>query len=157
MDARSRLWIPLALSLLVFACASPPPPPPKPTVVTATFVAKENINPDARGRPSPVVVRLYELKAVAAFNGGDFFSIYDKETATLGGDLVAREEFTLRPGEQRTLTRTLQNDTRTLAVVAAFRDLERAQWRAVTAVPLNQTTPVTITFDDKRVIIAVRP
>ena len=40
-----------------------------------------------------------ELKSLAAFNSADFFSIYDKESETLGGDLNGKEELRLKPGE----------------------------------------------------------
>src|ERR1700680_2089380 len=127
MDARTWLRVPLAILLGLSACASPPPPP-KPTTITAALDAHANVNPDARGRPSPVVVRFYELKSLAAFDAADFFSMFDRDKETLGAELVAREEFNLRPGEKRPLARTLQLDTRYIGVVAAFRDLERSQW-----------------------------
>ena len=52
-------WLIVAAGLA--ACASPPPPPPKPTVIQATIETRPTSNPDARGRPSPVVLRFYEL------------------------------------------------------------------------------------------------
>ncbi|MCB1945044.1 MAG: type VI secretion system lipoprotein TssJ, partial [Thauera sp.] len=73
--------------------------------------------------------------------------------ATLGADLVARDELQLRPGETRTLQRTLQPDTREIGVVAAFRDLERAQWRATHVVVPNQTQAVTIQLEARAVRI----
>lgn len=158
MNAGGMLRVVCAAIVLLSACASPPPPPPKPTVIVATLYAKENVNPDRNGRPSPVVVHFYELKTLAAFNAADFDSIIKREKEVLGADLVAREEQIMKPGgDWKIGPRTLHNDTRNLAVVAEFRDLDRAQWRAVTAVPLNQTTTLTITFDDKRVVIALRP
>src|SRR5262245_55744080 len=64
-------------------------------------------NPDQHGRPSPVVVRVYELKGVGAFNSSDFFSLFDKEAETLGSELIGREEYDLRPGENRPYQRQL--------------------------------------------------
>ena len=97
--------------------------------------------------------RIYELKTDAAFGRADFFSLWDGESATLGADLVARDELQLRPGETRTLQRTLQPDTREIGVVAAFRDLERAQWRAPHVVVPNQTQAVTIQLEARAVRI----
>src|SRR5207249_3614821 len=120
-----------------------------------TLDAHANVNPDARGRPSPVIVRFYELKSLAAFNAADFFSMFDRDKETLGAELVAREEFDLRPGEKRPLARTLQPDTRYIGVVAAFRDLERSQWRASAAVPPNKASTVDVRLDDKSVSVAL--
>ena len=135
------------------ACASPPPPPPppKPTIIQVAVDAQANVNPDSRGRPSPVVVRFYELKSLATFNDADFFSIYERDKETLGTDMLAREEFQLMPGDKRQFQRPTQPDTRYVGVVAAFRDLERAQWRATQVVPLHQTTPMVIKLDGSRV------
>ena len=96
----------LILALVLSAgCAEAPP---KPTVVQASLNASESLNPDIRGRASPVVVRILELKSLAAFQRGDFFSLWDRESETLGAELVSRDEILMRPGEQRQLKRTLQ-------------------------------------------------
>ena len=127
-------------SLALAACgakpilAPAPIPPPKPKVLTLDVLAAANLNPSASGRSSPVVVRIYELKAVAPFESADFVSLFDKDQSTLGGDVIARDEFVLSPGESMAIKRDLTADSKFIAVMAAFRDLERAKWRAV--VPL---------------------
>jgi type VI secretion system protein VasD len=115
------------------------------------------VNPDAHGRASPVVVRVYELTSPAIFNTADFFSLYERDRETLGPELVAVEELQLVPGEKRALDRTLQPTTRHLAVTAAFRQIERAQWRATMPVPLNKTTAVTVRLDGVTVSITAAP
>jgi type VI secretion system protein VasD len=109
-------------------CASGPRPT-LPTDLAVAVVASARANPDVRGRPSPVVVRIYELKTPALFSAADFFSLNDKEQATLGSDLLHREEIVVSPGEIRELKRKISGDARTLAVVVAYRDLERSVWR----------------------------
>ena len=94
-----------------------------PPLVQGTIKAEPAVNPDRGGRPSPIVVRVYELKAVAAFNGADFFALYDKEQETIGGDLVGREEFLLQPSESRQYRRQFQPDTKFIGVIGAYRDL----------------------------------
>ncbi|TAH48699.1 MAG: type VI secretion system lipoprotein TssJ [Betaproteobacteria bacterium] len=139
-----------ALSLLS-ACGSAPP---KPTVIEAAVEAADDLNPDSRARASPVVVRLFELKSDAAFNRADFFSLWDRETQTLGADQLAREELQLRPGERKRFERTLQPDTRHVAVIAAFRDLERARWRASAAVVPHQKQPITIKVESRAITLS---
>src|SRR6516225_1133771 len=82
----------LVLGALVAGCAAPPPPKPVVTQVSLTLTAAADANPDARGRASPLAVRVYVLKTPGAFQSTDFFTLYDKDVATLGADLIQREE-----------------------------------------------------------------
>ena len=126
------LW---PLAALVAGCAKPPPPPkPVVTPVAMTLTAAADANPDARGRASPLSVRVYALKSTGAFDSADFFTLFEKDQATLGAELVQREELLLRPGESKKLEMTLPADAKALGVIAAYRDLERARWREVRAV-----------------------
>jgi type VI secretion system protein VasD len=118
--------------------------PAKPPLLRIGVEARSDANPDRRGRPSPVLVRVYELKSLSVFNGADYFALNEQDDQVLGKDLVAREEFALRPGETRVLERALQPDTRFLGVVAGFRDLEKAQWRAAYALPAKRKKRVTV-------------
>ena len=86
---------------LLAACGTKPPPPPKPTLVKGTLKASAGLNPSVTGRASPLQVRVYELKAPAAFNSADFMSLYQGDQAALGADMLSREEMTLQPNESR--------------------------------------------------------
>lgn len=133
----------------------PPPPPPVPKVLWVELQAAADVNPDGRGRPSPVVVRVYELKASAPFESADFLSLYDKDQSVLGGDLVARDEFTLSPGQSTTLRR-VASDSRFLAVMAAFRDLDSGRWRAVVPLAAGLDNLYTVRLEQARVQILKR-
>jgi type VI secretion system protein VasD len=142
---RHSLAIAIAPFLVWFGgCAKPPPPPPPPTVIKVTLAADPAVNPDGHGRPSPIVLRLYELKTVAAFGRADFFSLWDREKDTLGAELVARDEVQLRPGESRTIERPAGADAQQLAVVAAYRDIERADWRGAIALRQHEVNAVAV-------------
>jgi len=119
-----------------------------PAKLKGEMSAGAQLNPDARKRASPVVVRVFELKASAQFESADFVSLFEREAQALGPDLVAREEFVMRPGEKRTLDKKLSPDTKFIGVMVAFRELERARWRAVIPVAINRTNEVTISLDD---------
>jgi type VI secretion system protein VasD len=137
----------LAISLvLVSGCTTP-------TILRIALVADAGVNPDINGRPSPIVVKLYEMKSLAAFNSADFFSLFNKDQDTLGAELVAREDLQLRPAENRKIERQIQDETRYFGVVAAFRDLERARWRAAITVPEHKKTPVTIQIGARSISI----
>lgn len=118
-------------------CATPPP---KPLVVPDRelqigIVADAALNLDPRNRPAPLVVRVYVLRAQVNFLAADFFALFERDQATLGNDLLSREELQLRPGESRRLTRELKAEARALGVFAAYRDLEGAVWRALATLP----------------------
>ena len=141
----------LLLGLLLAAgCGSSPP------LLRGTIAVDSNVNPDRAGRPSPIVVRVYELKSVAAFNGADFFALFDNEQATLSGELVGREEFQLQPAETRQYLRQLQPDTKFIGVVAAFRDLEQARWRQTSPVPKKSKPSITIGLQARAVTVTVK-
>jgi type VI secretion system protein VasD len=130
--------------------------PPKPSVAELSFIIDANVNPDASGRPSPVLVRIYELRSVAAFNRADFFSLYERDKEQLGPELVSRDELPLMPGGKPQAITTLRSDTRYVGVVAAFRDIERARWRASTPIFVNQTTRMEIKLDRNEVAIRLQ-
>ncbi|MET0335398.1 MAG: type VI secretion system lipoprotein TssJ [Rhizobacter sp.] len=126
-----------------------------PATLSATVVASAQVNPDARRRPSPVVVRVFELKAPTLFEQADFVSLFERDQATLAAELVSREEFVLRPGDSKPITKPLAPETKFIGVMAAFRELERARWRAVVPVAVGKKNVITIDLDGI-VIKAVR-
>ncbi|QYZ67385.1 MAG: type VI secretion system lipoprotein TssJ [Gammaproteobacteria bacterium (ex Lamellibrachia satsuma)] len=142
---RSRhllLFFALMVSLFFAGCGEKKAPPP--TQLSAKFIASLHVNPNAEGTPSPVVVRFYELKTPGIFEDTDFFTLYDDDTAVLGADLVARDEFKVKPGETLPLLRELDPQTRFVGVMAAFRDLNNAIWRATAPIALHQVNAYTI-------------
>lgn len=143
-------------SLALAACSAKPILAPKPKVLTIDVLAAANLNPSASGRPSPVVVRIYELKAAAPFESADFVMLYDKDQAALGADVVARDEFVLAPRESTAIKRDLTADSKFIAVMAAFRDLERAKWRAVVPVVAGSDNALSIRLDASTVSIVRR-
>jgi type VI secretion system protein VasD len=133
----------------IVGCSSPPkPPPPKPPLLLSiNIVAAAQLNPDARMRPSPVVVRVYELKSAAQFSSADFLSLYDKDQSVLGADVVTREEFVLRPGEKKAINKQLPAETKFIGVVAAFRELDSARWRGLVPIAPGKDNTMTISLD----------
>jgi type VI secretion system protein VasD len=100
-----------------------------------TVAAKATVNPDDKGRPSPVLVRVYELKTDGPFESADYFSLEKTDKALLSQDLVARDEFVLRPGESRDIERKLGPETRVIGFLVGYRELGKATWRSVYKLP----------------------
>lgn len=150
-----RLWQGLFLvglavaALALTACAS------KPVVsqIQLSVLAGADVNPDARNRPSPITVRVYALKSAAAFEAADFFSLYEKDASILGADVVQREELLLRPGDNKPLEMKLSPDAKSLAVFAAFRDLDRARWRAVRVIEVGKAAKLQIKVAARQISI----
>ncbi len=140
----------LSLAALALAgCASKPVVTP----VSITLTAGADANPDARGRASPLTVRVYALKTPGPFESADFFSLFEKDTATLGAELVQREELLLRPGESKKLDLTLPADAKAIGVMAAYRDLDRARWREVRAVQPGKPLALAVGLGARQILI----
>ena len=112
----------------------PPPPPLPPTRIELHVEASKNINPNAEGRSSPVLLRIYELKGLAGFNAADYFALLEKDQSALGGDLGRKRELMLRPGETQTLILQPEDASGFFAAYAGFRDLQSARWRVSASV-----------------------
>jgi type VI secretion system protein VasD len=116
----------------------------KPTRLDTDVIAADDVNKDAEGRSLPIVVRVYELKTTGSFQGADFYSLYDKESETLGADLLAREELNLRPGEQRQIERVTAPDAQYMGVVGAFRNIDKARWKATHPLTVGEVNKVEV-------------
>ncbi|HET9646035.1 MAG TPA: type VI secretion system lipoprotein TssJ [Burkholderiaceae bacterium] len=143
----------IAAALSLISCASGP----RPTRVTGSIAASPAVNPSVSNRPSPLLVRVYELKATNTFNNADFVSLYQRDQSELGADLVAREELMLSPGERRPLARTLAPETRFVGVFAAYRDLEHARWRVAIPIEPGKKQQIVIQAEELSVKAAVMP
>jgi type VI secretion system protein VasD len=107
----------------------------EPVKLDLTVTASSNVNLDDQKRAAPIVVRIFELKNADTFNAADFFSLQDKDKTVLADDLIARDLFQLRPGENKIIQRNAEQATTTLGVIAAYRDLPNSVWRATWTLP----------------------
>ncbi|MFT0476298.1 type VI secretion system lipoprotein TssJ [Pseudomonas antarctica] len=117
------------------------------TKLDVALTAGDQVNPDLHGRPSPVVVHLFELRHPVAFENADFFSLYSHAEQALPKDWLGSEELELRPGERLTLKLSLAPNARFLGVLAAYRDLPHVQWRLVIPVTPQQVTVADVVLD----------
>ncbi|VTU31890.1 MULTISPECIES: type VI secretion system lipoprotein TssJ [unclassified Variovorax] len=145
----------LSAGLLLAACGSPPPKPVV-TQVSITLAAGTDANPDARGRASPLTVRVYALKTTGAFEAADFFSLFEKDQATLGAEMIQREEVLLRPGESKKIEMTLQPDAKAIGVMAAYRDLDHARWREVRALEVGKPLNLGLNFGARQIRVEAK-
>lgn len=155
MTGFSRVWIGLALvacaGIVLNGCARDRPPPP--TEVTVSIVAASDVNPDRNDRPSPIMVRVYELRSAGVFESADFFALFEQDQQVLGGDRINRWEYQLEPGERASLDAEFQDSSGYVGVVAAYRDIEHARWRAFTPIQANRINDLEIVLDRLEVSI----
>lgn len=144
----------LALVFVAGGCARDKAPDPSP--VSVELSAATDANPDRNDRPSPVLVRVYELRSPGAFETADFFAMLEQDQAVLGGEMVNSWEFQLDPGESTTLDATFQASSGFFGVFAAFRDIEQAQWRAVSPIRPGRENELAVTVGRLDVSIAPR-
>ena len=154
--------IPVLTLMLAVGCAKAPPPPALPPITIAappetktksamTLAASADTNPDANGRPSPIVVRVFQLKTDAAFKGADFFALFDDDQKVLGPELITRDEYVLNPSEKKTIDVVVSRDARFVGALAAFRDIRNAQWRGLVPAP---RAGFNVTIERARVVLA---
>ena len=156
-------WLPMAAmcAVLLASCAKPvppivfPSPPPKPKPAAVMLAASADANPDATGRPSPVVVRVYQLKAETAFKAAELLSLLDDDETVLGAELAMRDEYVMLPSEQRTFELPHVEDVRFVGVIAAFRNARDAEWRAL--VPLAAEGLMINVGRDRIVVTSTQP
>lgn len=140
-------------TLLLSGCSTPPPPKPEkpeapPTLVNASITVSSLVNPDIDNRASPIVVRMFELKGLGAYNESDFYGLFENYQSVLGGDLLGSEQFHLKPGEtQRLKQKKTVAGVEYIAVIAAYRDINQAIWRDHLILPAGKETEIMIRVD----------
>jgi type VI secretion system protein VasD len=149
-----RSFIAGLIGLPLAACASMEP---KKTPLRFLVQADQLINPDEHGNPFPIVLRIYELKQSSQFSQEAFFDLLDTDANKLGSDLVAKREIELKPGDTQKFERDTPMDTRYIGVIAGFRNIENAQWRAVAEIKPDKGNQIVIKVTAFSVNIEVTP
>lgn len=110
-----------------------------PTKLSLDINASSTLNPNSEQQPSPVVLRVYQLKTPDGFNGAGFFDLFDNDTKTLGGDLLGKREFEIAPGQQTTYNDEISPDSQYVGILAGYRDIDNATWRTTAPVKAETT------------------
>ena len=130
-----RLCAQLAALACLFAPLAHGEPAKEATRLELSLEAAANVNPDAKQRPSPIQVRLIELKGESTLENADYFGLMHTEKTTLLGDLLSREDHILRPGERKPIKRLAHPDAIALLVVAGYHELGQSQWSELIKLP----------------------
>ena len=159
LAAGRKIFPSMSAALLVLglvACAAPPPPPP-PTVVDLKLNTAKDVNQTQAGQGAPVVVRVYQLSSPAGFEKAEFFRLLNQDSATLGADIVKKDEYLLAPGTSKSVNMTPMASVKALGVFAAYRDFQNVTWRGTAEIPPNKTTNVVVDADGKGIKVTATP
>jgi type VI secretion system protein VasD len=144
MRAAGGVVMAFALGSVLAGCGAPPPPPP-PTVVNLSLSASADVNPTQAGQGAPIALRVYQLASTSAFSGAEFFQLFSQDQATLGADLVKRDDMIVAPGASKTLSLMPLDNVKAIGVFAAYRDYGAVVWRVSMPVAPHKTTTATVT------------
>ncbi len=148
-------WAALSIVATLAACAPAPPPPP-PTIVSLTLTTRPDANPNAAGQGAPVIIRVYQLGSSAGFEKAEFYRLFNQDAATLGSDVIKRDEFLLAPASSKTVQLDPPSAVKAIGVFAAYRDFSHTTWRGVADVPEHKTTTITVKADASGIAVAAK-
>jgi len=113
--------------LLLAACGPVRIAEPPQRRATLHLHAAPGLNKGPRGQPLSLLMRIYKLRQLAAFERATFDSML--KGADLGGDVIEMREVTLVPGQRLEAVEKLDRDVAYIGVVGLFRKPARQQWR----------------------------
>ena len=144
-----------ALTFALQACSGPPPPPPPlpPTAAALTITASAGANATVEGQGAPTIVRVYQLASTAGFERAEFFRLLNADAATLGPDLIKRDEYLLPPGASKQEALAIPDRVQALGVFAAFREFQSRVWRLTIPLPANKTTTAMVSVSADGLIL----
>jgi len=156
----NRHWLGIILLVLLSNGCNTSPEKPEDTAVGASVPEQQGaravsinisvstqVNPDINARPSPIVVRVYQLKSLGSYKESDFYGLFEDYETILGEDLIGSEQLHLNPGDTHTLKSNVAPEAQYIAVIAAFRDINQAMWRDSILVPVEKTAKLLIYVD----------
>lgn len=111
------------------------------TDLDLTFKADADINPDENNLPSPLFIRMYELKSDKQFKKADFIDIYERDKEVLGSDMIGKQRLKrLIPGETREKDFVLDPQTRFVGLYAEFQKYRNSSFKII--IPIEPTNVI---------------
>lgn len=129
------------------------------TDLRVDFVVDPDINPDEVGKPSPLFVRMYELKTPKMMKQADFIGIYEKDKEVLGEDFVAVHKLRrFKPGESRKEHYVLDKNTRYVAFFAELLKFKDAKYKIIVPVVANNVvqTSASVHVTGNNIVVETR-
>ena len=84
-----------------------------------------------------------------------FFNLYQADGGAIDADLIQRIDMQVQPGQLVELNSEFNPDTTHIGILAAFRDIDNASWRALVEMPDKSLTEKLNPFSKKKLIVQV--
>lgn len=122
-NALIRWFLVAIFSALACACSAPQ--------VKLNLSSTENLNMKNAKEPLPVVVRIYQLTDPKLFENATFNELWKNDLAVLGNTLLRKDSLTLDPASRQKVRFDRHEQTRYVALMAAFNSQPNNSWRVV--------------------------
>lgn len=109
--------------------------------VKVTLLASSDINPNTHNRPAPLVIYIYELITPDTFDNSDYYSITNNKNNEFSQQSIKLYQGVIMPGEKRSIEINPGKSCIALGVVAAFRDINNADWNKAIMLPDVKPAP----------------
>lgn len=117
------------------------------TDLSLIFKVDADINPDDKKTPSPLFIRLYELKSTKMFEKANFLDIFEKDKEVLGADMLVKHRLKrLKPGEDGEFTIVLDKGTQYVGVFAEFLQYKNSTYKVIKPVVINNVFATSATI-----------
>jgi len=121
-----------------------------------SVIADRDLNPDDADIPSPVIIRMYELKSTKLFKNANFIDLYERDTEVLGKSMVVKQALkAIKPNEKNERSFVLNKDTAYIGLYVEFLQYENAKYKVT--LPVEQTNVVsssaTVQLSGNRIIV----
>ncbi|PCH95019.1 MAG: type VI secretion system lipoprotein TssJ [Gammaproteobacteria bacterium] len=97
--------------------------------------ASADINPDIEGRPSAVLVRVYQLTNNVNFGNASYEALFESDHNALGSEYITLNEYLVDPQSRNEIELKISEHTRFIGVVVGYRSVDMVTWRTVLEVP----------------------
>jgi type VI secretion system protein VasD len=105
------------------------------------FIVDKSVNPDDNKVPSPVIIRMYELKSVKAFDNANFIDLYERDIDILGKTMITKQSLKpIQPSEDRMANFVLSKGTKYIGLYAEFLQYEDAKYKVI--IPIAESNVV---------------
>lgn len=121
------------------------------------FVVNKSVNPDDSKIPSPLIVRMYELKSTKAFEDANFIDLYERDADILGKTMITQQSLKpIQPDEDSSTRFVLSKGTKFVGLYAEFLQYENAKYKVI--IPVAETNVVSSTakvqlFENNMIIL----
>lgn len=136
----SDIFIALFFTSMLTSC-SLFPGEKKSESIKVTLYASKDINPGMQRTPAPLSIYIYALKTPDTFDNSDFYSIINSTNNVFSEQSTKIYQAILTPGEERHIEINPNKSTVALGVVAAYRDINHADWNKAIMIPDVQPDP----------------